>query len=398
MALPFLESLADTKDLKNATSKRLVFMGGGFGLTEESFYPDKEGRFSDIGMTTGLKPMERHKDELLMVHGLFNPKLQDPHAGSFGYLSGTKLAVSCDQVAGQYFGKFSRYPTLVLTSTGDRSGHGRGGLSLSNGPNGKPIAGIKSPIDLFYELFGDPKQSPKDLQAELAKKHSILDIVSVNGNDLKRRLSSYDKDRVGEYFQSIRDIELNLQRQAEWSTVPKPKAPFKAPAAGLSGEEEIKLMLDMIIIALQTDSTRVASYRIPMTSLLKSLEIGISPHAMSHYKFSAAKRVDSEKRDKRLMEFFAYFIDRLKETEDKSGKKLFDSTIASFGGNLRTGHTTHNCPALIIGGSTKFKKGHHVMLKSKTHMTDYWLTVLNQAGINISQFNDSTGVISDILT
>jgi len=363
MALPFLETLASKEDLKAKAPKRLVFLGGGYGLTEESFYPKKHGKFSDIGITPGLKNMERHINELTMVQGLFNPKVRDPHSGSSGYLAGIKNAISCD----------------------------------SNAANGKPIAGIKRPIDLYHQLFASGKQSSKEINKMLAKKRSILDAVSQNGLSMKKRLSTDDKDKVEEYFESVRDIEINLQRQAEWATVPKPKAPFKGPDQGISGEEEIQAMLDMIIIALQTDSTRVASYRLPITSLLKSLDIGITAHALSHYKFSKTKRADSETRDARLMKFIAEFVDKLKVTKDRNGLNLYDTTLTSFGGNLRTAHTLHSCPALIIGGSNKFKKGYNIQLKNNTPMTNYWLTILQDAGVNISQFNDSTGELTDML-
>jgi len=188
MALPFLETLASKEDLKAKAPKRLVFLGGGYGLTEESFYPKKHGKFSDIGITPGLKNMERHINELTMVQGLFNPKVRDPHSGSSGYLAGIKNAISCDQLAAQHFSKHS--------ANGDREGHGKGGLSLSNAANGKPIAGIKRPIDLYHQLFASGKQSSKEINKMLAKKRSILDAVSQNGLSMKKRLSTDDKDKV----------------------------------------------------------------------------------------------------------------------------------------------------------------------------------------------------------
>jgi len=216
---------------------------------------------------------------------------------------------------------------------------------------------------------------------------------------MKHRLAKHDQEKVEEYFQSLRQIEIGLQRQAEWATVPKPKAPFDEPSQGLTGVEEVKIMLDMIILALQTDSTRVATYRFPIESILQSLEVNISGHAMSHYKFSASKKLASEKRDIQIMELYGYFIDRLKETEDRNGQMLFDTTIASYGSNLRTGHTLKSCPALLSGGaSTKLKRGSHIILPELTNMSNYWLTLLQESGIQVNQFNDSKGTISEILS
>jgi len=358
IALPFLQTFATAQQQNSTTPKRLVFLGGGYGFTKESFFPSESGKFSEIGLPQGMKPLEKYKNDLTYVSNLHNPKITDPHAGTAGYLSGSKLKISCDQVFAQKVGHNSRFPSLVLSSAGNESGHGSGGISLSNAAGGKPMAGIKRPIDLYHKLFANNKQSPKQLNETLANKRSILDVVSTNASSIKHRVARQDKEKMEEYFDSLRDIEVGLQRQAEWSKVPKPKPTIDAPApGGLLASDEITLTLDLIILALQTDSARVATYRVPTNILLKELEITISAHQMSHYKSSASKREASEKRDKRLMEFYAYFIDKLKATKDRNGESLYDTTIASYGSNLRTGHTLKSCPALLTGGgSTNLKQ------------------------------------------
>ena len=397
LSLPFMETFASAKELKALAPKRLVFLGGGYGFTYQSFYPTVAGKFSEIGLTQGLQPLERHRDDITMVANLYNPGITDPHSGSAGYLAGTKTKISCDQVAALQWSGAARYPSLVLSALGDASGHGSGGLSLSTSSQGKPMAGLKRPIDLYQKLFGSADQSPEELEQMLAKKRSILDIVSTNGSDMKYRVSREDKESLEAYFESVRQIETTLQRQADWSDVPMPKAPYGAPSQGLNGVEEIKAMLDLVILALQTDSTRIASYRLPIESVLRSLEVDLSGHAMSHYSSSATKRADSEKRDKALMDLFAYFIDKLKETKDRNGASLYDSTIASFGSNLRTGHTLKDCPALLTGGGgNNIEHGSHIMLRELTPMSNYWLTILQEAGLEINQFNDSSGRLTEL--
>jgi len=400
VALPFLESFASAKQASAPAPKRLVFLGGGFGFTKESFYPEKAGKFSNVGLSLGMKPLERHKEDLTFVSNLHNPKITDPHAGTAGYLAGSKLKISCDQIAARAIGNESRFSSIVLSNSANEAGHGAGGISLSSGDGGKPIAGLKRPIDLYHQLFSGGQQSPDKMRKMLAQKRSVLDIVSTNAASVKYRVSKYDVEKMDEYFDSVREIELGLQKQAEWAQKAKPQAPFGAPSSdGLSGFEEIELMLDMIIVALQTDSTRVATYRVPTNALLRSLEITISSHALSHYKSSKSKRLDSEKRDQKLMEFYAGFIDKLKSTEDRNGETLYDTTIASYGTNLRTGHTLKNCPALLSGGgATQLKHGRHIVLPELTNMSNYWLTILQQAGVEIKQFNDSTGVVSEMLS
>ncbi|MFC5051423.1 DUF1552 domain-containing protein [Rubritalea spongiae] len=405
LALPFLETFAMAKgtsaSVASAAPKRLVFLGGGYGFTHQSFYPKEAGRFADIGLTQGLKPLERHINDITMVDKLFNPNITDPHAGTAGYLAGAKNKVSCDQVAAQYFSGQARYQSLVLTAMGDNgtSGHGKGGLTLSCSTQGKPMDGIKRPIDFYYTLFGDGEKSPKEVEKMLAQKRSVLDVIASNGTTMKRRLAKHDQERLEEYFQSVRDIELGLERQAKWAHVPKPEAPFDEPSQDLTGVEEVKIMLDMIILALQTDSTRVATYRFPVESLLKSIEVSISGHVMSHYSSSVTKRQDSEKRDKAVMELFAHFIDRLKATEDRNGGTLYDSTIVNYGSNLRTGHTLRGCPTILSGGGvTNIKHGSHIVLPELTPTSNYWLTLLQEAGVEVNQFNESSGVVSQMLS
>ena len=130
ISLPFLESVASAQQLKSTAPKKLVFLGGGFGFTKESFFPSLAGKFAKIGLTQGLKPLEKHKNDLTFVSNLYNPKVTDPHAGSAGYLAGSKQKITCDQVAARKIGTLSRYPSLVLTTTAREGGHGSGGCLL----------------------------------------------------------------------------------------------------------------------------------------------------------------------------------------------------------------------------------------------------------------------------
>jgi hypothetical protein len=253
----------------------------GFGFTKDTFYPTKAGRFSEIGLTEGLSPLKRHQEDFTMVANLSNLGATNPHGGSSSYLTGANVAgtpgkrvhnsISCDQVLAQHIGQDTRYASLTLSAKesdgGQNSGHGAG-LSLSWDESGNPIPGVTRPIDLFYTLFANPNDSREEFDARLKKKQSILDLVRINGTGMKRTLSKGDQENLDEYFTGVRQVEKGLERQAKWADVPKPDAPFNAPSDGLSGEEAIHLMYDMIIIALQADATRVVTYRQPVCDLL----------------------------------------------------------------------------------------------------------------------------------
>ncbi len=412
LALPFLDSVSRAAPTASAP-KRMIFLGGGYGFTDSyhdkgpSFFPREAGRFSSIGLTKGLKPLERHQEDLTLISNLTNLGVHNPHGGSGGYLNcgeyrEHKAGFSCDQIAAKTIGKDTRFTSLVLTARepipGQGAGHGSG-LSLSADGRGRSIPGIPTPLGLYRTLFAQKGDSPEKLLERLDNQQSILDLVRIDGGSVKRTLAREDQVKLDEYFTSIREIELGLQREEQWANKPKMEASIEAPAEGLPGEKEIRLMLDMLVLALQTDMTRVASYRLPVCSLITSLGISLSPHSLSHYGFDSGRRAASEQRDGKLMELFAWFLDRLKETTDSEGRRLYDSCIVSYGSNLRTGHGLQSVPALLSGGGAeRIKHGRHVVLpKENTSLANYWLTLLQQAGVETPNFHYSDGEISELL-
>ena len=413
MAVPFLETFASATPASTSPPKRFVFLGGGFGFTKQSFYPKKAGEFEKIGLTQGLKPLERHQNEITMVSGMTNLGATNPHGGSLSYLTGANVSgtpgkrfhnsISCDQVIAEYIGKKTRFASLTLSAFekdgGQNSGHGKG-LSLSWDQAGNPIPGFNAPLDLYRTLFAQKGDSNEELMERLKKKKSILDIVKTDVFAMKGKLSKRDVRKLGEYFQGVRQIELGLYRQAAWSKVAKPEAPFIMPTEVMTGEEEIKLMYDMVIVALQTDSTRVVTYRQPVCRLLEGMELRIKAHSLSHYGFSQARRLESEQRDQKCMDLFAHFIDRLKEAHDIDGSRLFDNCIVSYGTNLRSGHELKNVPALLSGGGAKgIGLGQHIALPGKDRpLANYWLTLMQQADLPVESFSHSTGNIPELIS
>lgn len=413
LALPFLETFAVSKVAAAAPPKRMIFLGGGFGFTKDTFYPKTAGRFEEIGMTEGLAPLARHKDDITMVTNLTNLGASDPHGGSTSYLTGANVAgtpgkrfhnsISCDQIAARELGKETRFPALVLSAKesdgGQNSGHGQG-LSLSWDESGNPIPGINRPLDLFHQLFAHPGDSRAELDARLKRKQSILDLVRIDGGGMRRTLSKGDQEKLDEYFTGVRQVEKGLERQAKWADVPKPQAPFQAPAEGISGEQAIHLMYDMMIVALQTGMTNVITYRQPVCSLLEGMGMKLKAHSLSHYGFSKPRILASRERDKKCSGLFAYFLDRLKEAKDSDGSRLFDNCIVSYGSNLRSGHELKNVPAIVSGGGTKsIRHGRHIVLpKENTPLANYWLTLMQQGGIQTEKFSHSTGTLPELLS
>jgi hypothetical protein len=416
IALPVLESLAFHRfaraEVPAKPPRRLLFLGFGWGVTEESWLPaiDQPGR--DYTLTAGLAPLARHKFDFSIVQGLTHRLTHEAHWGSTVWLTGANRygepgqafsnTISVDQVSAAQWGKDTRFASLQLnggpSSVMGDSGHGPG-LSLSWDARGKPMGGIDSPSDMFHRLFSKEKISQQERHARIAQERSVLDTVLENARAMRGRLGSEDKRKFEEYLQGIRDIEVRLAKDESWIDRAQPKSPGTEPAPGLSGRAEIKATYDIMIAALQTDSTRVLTYRQPVSTLLKSLDINVGAHDMTHAQGAReGEKVEaSRRRDIMQSELLAGLLDKLKATKESDGSSLFDHTTVIFGSNIRTGHALDNCPTLLAGGGASIKLGHNIVVAKDTPLCNAWLTLLKGSGINADRHGDSTGVLKEII-
>ena len=410
LALPLLESVGKA-NTPAVTPKRMLFIGCGFGFTKDTFFPTEAGRFADIGLTPGMKPLERHRDDITMVSNLTNLGATNPHGGSTSYLTGANVSntpgkkfhnsVSLDQVIARKIGQDTRFPALTLSDTGGPSqdGHGQG-LSLAWSDQGHPIPGITNPLDLYAQLFGQAKESPEEREFRLAQKRSILDGVTSSFKSAKQKLSRNDQERLEDYFQSVRQIEQNISREVEWAQTPKPKAPVREPRKGMDGLQALKTMHQLIVAAFQTDSTRVITYRQPVASVLQGHGVNLNPHSLSHYGLDPKRREAAEVKDVLFMQLLASLIDQFKSKQDLNGKNLFESSLISYGSNIRSGHGLRGCPAIYSGGAANhLRRGEHIVLPEQdTPLANYWLTLMQQVGVPLEQFSHSTGTVTELLS
>lgn len=412
VALPYLESFGFRRFASASTAttppKRMVFLGFGYGVTQETWYPDVKQRGPNYTLPAGLAPLARHQSDFTIVQNLTNKFTDEAHWGSTFWLTGANRfeggsgfhnSVSVDQVAAGQLGRDSRFASLQLNGTDpDLTANGHGpGFSLAWDVRGKPLAGLNSPFATYHRLFSTDSTPIEQRKAMLLQKRSVLDAVLDDANDLRRTLSTNDNTKLDEYFQGIRDIETALNKDEQWQNVPKPAAPLAEPSAGLSGHDEIRLMYDLIIAAFETDSTRVITYRQPMAPLLSSLGIKVAPHDMSHY--SPGERMQaSQKRDLAHSELLAGLLDKLKATRQADGSRLFDHTCLVFGSNIRSVHYLDNCPTLISGGGAGVKLGQHIVVHKDTPLCNAWLTLLKGIGVNSQRHGDSMGIIPELLT
>ena len=409
IALPALESIGFRRLASASTStpiappKRSVFMGIGFGVTKETWYPDINQTGTDYQLPEGLAPLARHQSDIAVVQGCSNQFANEAHWGSTFWLTGANRysvpgqnmanSISVDQIIAKQLGKDTRFSSIQLNGS-DRQGHGPG-LSLAWDQRGKPVAGQDDPVQPFHKLFSADNMPLEQRQAAIAENRSVLDAVLSQAKSVQRGLSKTDTGKLDEYFQGIRDIETRLKKDEDWLEIPKVKAPLTEPSPGLKGKAEIEIMQDLIVAALQTDSTRSLTYRMPGQSLLQSLDVKPSAHNVSHY--SPGARMDASKlRDKTHSQLLARFIDKLKAAKEADGSSLFDHTAVAFGSNISSIHYLTNCPTILTGGGAKLKLGQHLVLAKDTPLCNVWLTMLQGMGIDAPRHGDSTGIVKEL--
>ena len=381
-------------------------MGIGYGVTSQTWFPDIKDPGLNYKLPEGLKPLARHKKDFTIVQGCKHKFSREAHWGSTFWLTGANKygtpgqsfsnTISADQVAAAQFGKHTRYTSIQLSANpDDRNGHGPGG-SLAWNQRGKPLPAWSSPLQTYMKLFGSNDMPIAQRRALLAEERSVLDSVMIEAKDMQKGLTKSDTDKLDEYFQSIRDIETRLSKAEQWMDVPKSKSPLNQPDKALVGRSEIEMMYKLMVAAIQTDNTRVITYREPGSGLLRSLGAGGNPHNVSHYRPGSETEVSSKLRDKAHSELLAGLIDKLKATREVDGSSLFDHTVMAFGSNIRSIHYLNNPPTLISGGGANLKLGHNLVLRSGTPLNNVWLTMLQGIGVNAEKHGDSTGIVSEL--
>jgi hypothetical protein len=413
IALPFLESLGFRRFATAAPNlthpKRLIFLAFGWGVTRETWFPSTQQTGSIFELPPGLAPLSRHKGDITIVQGCSNKFSNEAHWGSTFWLTGANRyaepgrsfcnSISADQVAAKHVGQDTRFASLQLgTPDAGSQGHGPG-LSLAWDERGKPLASFDNPVVTFHKLFSAEDIPLARSQFMLAEKRSILDALTQDLARVKVGLSRDDTEKLEEYAQSIRDLETRLSKDEQWIGKPKPKTTLSEPRQGLSGRDEINAMYELMIAAMRTDTTRVLTYRQPVDSLLKSIDVPYTGHDLSHYERSQGDRMEfSKKKDAAQSGLLAGFIDKLKAAKEPDGTSLFDHSVLVFGSNISSVHFLNNCPTLLAGGGAGIKLGNHLVLPKDTPLCNVWLTLLHGMGIPAVRHGDSTGIVGELLS
>lgn len=375
--------------------KRFVAMCATLGFHTPFLFPEEPGK--DYQATPYLQLLQEHRDNFTVVSGLSHPEQQgnNGHASELTWLTsaqrpglaGFRNTISLDQLMAQEIGIETRFPYLALSTSG---------RSMSWTGNGIEIPGVTSPSKLFKALF--LQGSEKEMQTELAglrRGRSILDTVKGRAIELDRRLGKADREKVDEYLTAVRNLEFRLQQSEGWVTKPKPKVSVNEPKDVTDRNDAIarqKLLYDLIVLALQTDSTRTITYQLSgMNAVPVVPGVNSDWHGLSHHGKDPAKIDELKLIEEAEFTAFADFLERL-NTVQEGDDTLLDNTAILFGSNLgnASAHDWHNAPVVVAGGD--FNHCGYVQHDSKnnTALANLFVDYAQFMGLETDQFGSST--------
>ena len=408
LALPALESIGLPKGqgvagvrVADSASKRLVCVGNSFGFHASHFFPQKAGLIHSL--PKALAPGQRHLKQMTVFSHL-DHGVKGGHYAVHSFLSGVKQSqassmpngnLTLDQRAAEAIGSQTRFPSLVI---GSENGL-HGGCQMSWTRTGVRVPPIEGPRDLFRKLFiSDGTKNQKNLLDQFHLRQSILDSNLEGARDLGKRLNGRDRDKLDEYFTSIRDVETKIQQRSKWHSVPKPNPSIEEPK-NRNLVEDIPLLYQLIGLALENDSTRIASFEMAGAQFNTGLlGLGNGYHAYSHHG-KKQENIDALlSLETYQMECFAKFLDQLKASKSPNGTSLLDDTTVLFGSGMGNGnaHTNYDLPILMAGRG--YQTGAHYAMpvpkNKRVPLSNLYLSILNQLGVEDDSFAHSTGTLT----
>jgi hypothetical protein len=402
MALPWLEAMtpAFAKSAASLPPKRFVSVSLALGLHAPNLDPIDSG----FNYTPSLY-LSRMRDilgDMTIVTGSSHPGVSGGHKASGSILTGAPYSrsavfentISIDQYMAKHLGHHTRFPSLVLN------------LSSSNSPSytetGSMIPAESSPSNLFNKLFVADSPEDQTKQVERLKEgRSIMDVVADDAKTLQNTLGAGDRDKMDQYFESVRAFEKRLGASEDWVQKPKPSVAMKAPRDIPDNNEIIKrkkLMLDIMLLALQTDSTRFITLHIDGNG--ESVPIpGVNEayHSLSHHGLDEDKIEQLTLVETALVETWGGFVRDLKEVSESNGT-LLDQTNVLLTSNLgnASAHDNKNMPVLFAGGG--FRHGQHIAFDKEDNypLPNLFVSALQRQGIESDRFATGTGTMTGL--
>ena len=398
IALPMMESftpLARAAEGKKSV-KRMVCLSNNYGIYQKAFFPIEAGRGYELPPT--LRPLEKHQKDFSVFSNL-DHGLTGGHACVPTFLNGIRpdMAssfpegnISMDQRAAEFVGAATRYSSMTLkVKESNQTSFTRTGVQV-------PAIDVTA---MYRKLFlEESAEAKKQERLRLQRHGSILDTVLERAKAVNRELGKQDQEKFAEYLDSVRGLEKKIDQQQPWLDQAKPKTEMTEPRPSQQTADEMKIMMELMALAIETDSTRVMT----LSSGFANGDFGLQGgyHGFSHHgelpeKTEALKLIEGNQ-----IAQMAYLIELLKGKEDTiNGGTLFDHTMILFGCGMATGtHSCKNMPLVLAGGG--FKLGdHRAMPEGKTERVkacNLLLSMLQNFGLEVDQFGTSTGTLTGL--
>ena len=396
VALPFLSAMTPAFAAGPTAPKRFVAMSAGLGFHAPNFIPTEAGAGYQAPLY--LQKLEKHRKNFTVFSGLSHPNSNgnSGHASELTWLTsaprpglaGFRNTISIDQLMARHIGAATRFPSLSV---------GTNGKSLSWTANGVQIPSQTHPAKLFRQMFvnGTEKEVAEEMK-NLERGRSILDTVLGDAKALNVTLGARDREKLDEYFTSVRELEVRLQQNKQWANRLKPKVNYREPKEVPDRTDILakqRLMYDLILLALQTDSTRVITFSLGSMNAVPNNIPGVRTdwHMLSHHGKEEAKIEELSKVESAEFGVFSEFLQKMKDIKEEGGH-LLDHTAVLFGSNLgnASSHSWRNLPILLAGGG--YKHGHHVAHDpdNNTPFANLFVPLAQRMGVGIEKFGSST--------
>lgn len=399
IGLPFLDAMlpARATDAKKAQPRRMVLVGRPLGLYTPFFFPEKAGK--DYEPSRYLKLLQPHREQFTVFSGMSH-RYPSGHFAEVGLMTGVhpdhirpneiRNGISLDQEAAAHLGGQTRFASLVLG--GGDAAWNRRGVRIPSQPRATQV---------FKQLFirGTPEEEARELR-RIRDGQSILDDVREQVKSIHNQLGEVDRQRLDLYLSSVREAEQRLQQDEKWSKTPKPQVKAPVPTTDFGGAQLLqrsRQWYDLVHLALQTDSTRVISLWLGSQERPEIEGVNLAHHDASHHGQEPSKLEQLALIEEAELKVLAEFLDKLaKSTEDEH--TLLDRTMVFYASNLgnSSSHDNTNLPILLAGGGLKHQGHVAYDRKNNTLLSNLFVRMLQQLGIEVKSFGANTGVVSEV--
>lgn len=423
LTLPWFESIASAEEKTPPRRFCAIYFPYGVSLPKAdreeaawNWFPEGSGK--DFTFNKSLDVLEPVRDQVTILQGLSHPKVRriGGHDSGDTFLTGEELklatglknSISLDQSMARKhrLGQTTRFPSLTLSSDGGVGMPTRAN-TLSYSESGQPIPSLNRPAVVFERLFGLNSESIEAQRKGLTRTGSHLDLLREEAKGLRGKLGKADQSKLDQYLTSVREVEQDVERAAQWLKVPRPQvnaSELSLEADTTTPDDLIRTMLDLIVLAFQTDSTRFATYQ--LASMHGAISIankfpgllgfGKDAHGLAHGMNKQGGAESQGKWDRYLAGHLHYFISRLASIEEGEGS-LLDNTSILYGSSNSTTHSNVNYPLILAGGkSMGYQHGQYLQFGNDVPLANLFVTIQKRMGVMDDSFADSNGEIREV--